>query len=127
MAKILVVDDSKFSRVRAAQVLRGAGHDVFEASDGAAGLEGVAAHDPDCVLLDMLMPVLDGLEFLTRLRAGGSRLPVIVLTADIQQSTRELCANLGVSGFLQKPALGEDICRSVEEALAFKRGGVACG
>ena len=59
MAKILVVDDSKFSRNRAIEALRNAGHEVFEAPDGQIGLEQVATHDPDCVLLDMLMPVLD--------------------------------------------------------------------
>src|SRR3954469_8157276 len=122
MAKILVVDDSKFSRSRAIEALRKAGHEVLEAPDGKVGLEAVAAHDPDCVLLDMLMPVLDGPEFLGRLRAGGSDLPVVVVTADIQSSTRAACESLGVSGFLQKPARGEDICRTVEGALVGGRG-----
>jgi CheY-like chemotaxis protein len=126
MAKILVVDDSKFSRNRAIEALRRAGHEVFEAPDGEVGLEAVATHAPECVLLDMLMPVLDGQAFLTRLRSGGSRLPVVVVTADIQSSTRELCENLGVSGFLQKPARGEDICRVVEDILGGRRGGVSC-
>jgi CheY-like chemotaxis protein len=127
MAKILVVDDSKFSRNRAIEALRKAGHEVLEAPDGKVGLEVVAAHELDCVLLDMLMPVLDGPEFLGRLRAGGSSLPVVVVTADIQSSTRALCQGLGVSGFLQKPARGEDICRTVEAALSCRQGGVTCG
>jgi CheY-like chemotaxis protein len=126
MAKILVVDDSKFSRNRAIEALRRAGHEVLEASDGEVGLEVVATCAPDCVLLDMLMPVLDGPKFLSRLRAGGSDLPVVVLTADIQASTRELCENLGVSGFLQKPARGEDICRTVQDALVSRQGGIPC-
>ncbi len=92
----------------------------------ARGLEAVAAHDPDCVLLDLLMPVLTGSEFLRRLRAGGSDLPVVVVTADIQSSTRALCEHLGVSGFLQKPVRGEEICRNVEGALKGKRGGMPC-
>ena len=126
MAKILVVDDSRFSRNRAIEALRKAGHEVFEAPDGEAGLGVVAAQGPDCVLLDMLMPVLDGPGFLARLRAGGSCLPVVVVTADIQAGTREICENLGVSGFLQKPARGEEICRSVDAALVGRRGGVPC-
>ncbi len=126
MAKILVVDDSKFSRNRAIEALRKAGHEVFEASDGEVGLEVVATHAPDCVLLDMLMPVLDGPKFLSRLRAGGSDLPVVVLTADIQASTRESCENLGVSGFLKKPARGEDICRTVHDALVGRKGEIPC-
>ena len=126
MAKILVVDDSKFSRNRAIEALRRAGHEVFEASDGEVGLKMVATLAPDCVLLDMLMPVLDGPGFLSHLRAGGSDLPVVVVTADIQESTRELCENLGVSGFLQKPARGEDICRKVQDALIGRQGGIPC-
>jgi CheY-like chemotaxis protein len=126
MAKILVVDDSRFSRTRAIEALRRAGHEVVEASDGEVGLGMIATHAPDCVLLDMLMPVLDGPGFLSRLRAGGSDLPVVVVTADIQASTRELCENLGVSGFLQKPARGEDICRRVQDALVGRQGGIPC-
>ena len=126
MAKILVVDDSKFSRNRAIEALRRAGHEVFEASDGEVGLKMVATLAPDCVLLDMLMPVLDGPGFLSHLRAGGSDLPVVVVTADIQESTRALCENLGVSGFLQKPARGEDICRKVQDALIGRQGGIPC-
>jgi two-component system chemotaxis response regulator CheY len=49
------------------------------------------------------------------------------VTADIQSSTREICEGLGVSGFLQKPACGEDLCRVVEHALAGEPGGVPCG
>ena len=127
MAKILVVDDSKFSRSLLIGPLRGAGHEVFEAQDGSVGLEMVATIRPDCVLLDMLMPVLDGHEFLRRLRDGGSQLAVVVVTADIQSSTRQQCEDLGVSGFLQKPACGEKICRTVELALAGEPGGVPCG
>jgi len=126
MAKILVIDDSKFSRCRTIEPLRRAGHELFEASNGAIGLEMVASHRPDCVLLDMVMPVLDGPAFLSRLRAGGSQVPVVVVTADIQSSTHELCENLGVSGFLHKPACGEDICRMVEAVLANDPGAVPC-
>ncbi len=126
MAKILVVDDSKFSRTRAAEALRRAGHEVGEAPDGQAGLAAIAAEPPDCVLLDMLMPVLDGPGFLERLRGSGSDLPVLVLTADIQSGTRRLCERLGVSGFLQKPAAGDEIARRVDEVLAPTRGARSC-
>lgn len=126
MAKILIVDDSKFSRSRAAEGLRRAGHEVVEAADGAAGLDAVAAHDPDCVLLDMLMPILDGPGFLAGLRESGSNLPVLVLTADIQAGTRAICDDYGVRAFLQKPARSDEILRLVDEALGVGQGGVAC-
>jgi CheY-like chemotaxis protein len=126
MARILVVDDSKFSRNRAMEALRKAGHEVFEAQDGELGLEAIAVHAPDCVLLDMLMPVLAGPEFLDRLRSAGSQLPVVVMTADIQTSTRALCESAGVSAFLQKPIRGDEVCRAIDDALVGGRGGVRC-
>ena len=122
MAKILMVDDSKFMRDRVKKTLLAVGHEVVEASDGAAGLEMVLTHDLDCVLLDLNMPVLDGIEFLGRLRTAGSHLPVIVLTADIQTATENLCQSLGVSGFLPKPPRSEDLYRTIEDALASCAG-----
>ena len=98
-----MIDDSRFSRNMVMRALREAGYEVFEAPDGIAGLEAVREHRPDCVVLDLLMPVLDGPGFLERLRSDGSRLPVVVATADIQAATRSLCEGLGISGFLNKP------------------------
>jgi two-component system chemotaxis response regulator CheY len=117
MSKVLVIDDSKFSRHRAVEALRHAGHEVVEASDGEMGIAVLGKEAPDCVVLDMLMPVLDGIGFLRRIRDEGMRLPVIVVTADIQESTRNLCEGLGISGFLHKPARGEEVCGVVGKAL----------
>ena len=114
MARVLVIDDSKFSRNLAARALREAGHEVVEACNGELGLEAVRDHTPDCVVLDLLMPVLDGPGFLQRLRGDGSDLPVVVATADIQKSSREQCEELGVSGFVNKPARAEELCPSVD-------------
>jgi two-component system chemotaxis response regulator CheY len=120
MSKVLVIDDSKFSRHRAVDALRHAGHEVVEASDGEMGIAVLGTESPDCVVLDMLMPVLDGIGFLRRIRDQGMRLPVIVVTADIQQSTRNLCEGLGVSAFLHKPARGEEVCGVVDKALQIR-------
>lgn len=117
MAKFLVIDDSRFSRNRTVAALREQGHDVVEMSNGEEGLAATIAHTPDCVVLDMLMPVMDGPEFLRRLRGSGSDLPVIVLTADIQASTRVLCEELGVRGFLNKPLRPEELSRCFEQTL----------
>lgn len=117
MAKVLVIDDSQFSRNRTTATLKGGGHEVVEAANGEQGLAAVAAHTPDCVVLDMLMPVMDGPEFLRRLRAMGSTLPVVVLTADIQASSRAICEELGVSGFLNKPLRFEELHRCLEAII----------
>ena len=117
MARVLVIDDSRFSRNMTARILREAGHEVVEASDGESGLAAVHEHAPDCVVLDLLMPILDGPGFLNRLRGAGSVLPVVVASADIQTSTRLLCEGLGISGFVNKPARAEELCPCIERAI----------
>jgi CheY-like chemotaxis protein len=127
MSRVLVIDDSKFSRNMTSRTLREAGYEVFEAQNGAVGLDAVATHLPDCVVLDLLMPVLDGLGFLQRLRSTGSDLPVIVATADIQAGSRALCESLIVSGFLNKPARTEELLPTVERAILERREDAWCG
>jgi CheY-like chemotaxis protein len=122
VARVLVIDDSKFSRNMTMRALREAGHEVLEAPDGAAGLRAVHEHCPDCVVLDMLMPVLDGPGFLHNLRSGGSDLPVLVLTADIQAGTRSHCEDLGICGFLNKPARAQELSACIERALCGTTG-----
>ena len=117
MAKILVIDDSKFSRKVATLALRGSGHEVIEAEDGQKGLDAVDALNPDCVICDLLMPNLNGIGFLERLRGGGSSLSVIKASADVQASSRVRCEELGISAFLNKPYQGADLARAVEQAL----------
>lgn len=117
MAKILVIDDSKFSRKIAAVALRRGRHEVSEAEDGQKGLDAVDALNPDCVICDLLMPNLNGIGFLERLRGGGSSLSVIIASADVQASSRVRCEELGISAFLNKPYEGADLARAVEQAL----------
>jgi CheY-like chemotaxis protein len=126
MAKILVIDDSRFSRNRTIAALTEVGHEVIERGDGEQGLAAAQEHAPDCIVLDMLMPVMDGPEFLRQLRASGSRLPVVVLTADIQASSRAICEQLGVSGFLNKPLRAEQLVQRVAEIVGRKEEGLPC-
>ena len=117
MPTILLIDDSKFSRTLAKAALGEAGYQIIEAEDGEQGLAQIRSHQPDCVMLELLMPVLDGPGFLARLRGEGSNLPVIVLSADIQSSSRTMCEELGISGFLNKPWKAPDLLRLVSEVL----------
>ena len=118
MAKILLIDDSRLSRAMASEALVSAGHVVVGVEDGRQGLAAYEEHRPDCIVLDLLMPQMDGYEFLRQLRNGGAAIPVIVATADIQETSRALCKELGVSGFLNKPAKGNELVACVETALA---------
>ena len=89
MAHVLVVDDDPSVRALVRDVLELEGHDVELADDGYAALRAVAARRPDCVVLDVVMPGLDGHEVLALLRgrADGCELPVVMLTGAPTTST----------------------------------------
>ena len=101
--KILVADDSVSSRMAISGILEENGYEVIEAGNGKEALEAVEKQSPDCIVLDLLMPVMDGIEALTVIRGKGNNVPVIVLTADIQDTTRDIVEDLGVSRFINKP------------------------
>ena len=72
---------------------------------------------PDCILTDLLMPEMDGVSLLAALQNLGFNLPVIVLTADIQESKRKQCEELGAAGFLAKPPQSKVLLALVEKVL----------
>lgn len=118
MARVLVVDDSLFTRLNICSMLREAGHETLEAGNGREGLELALAEKPDVILSDLLMPELDGIGFLHALRERDIRLPVIILSADIQDTKRQQCLDLGTAGFLAKPPRKQEIQELIEKSLA---------
>jgi len=102
---ILVVDDDPVTRGLIAVVLEGEGYAVREANDGFAALRSIDDAQPDCVLLDLMMPVLDGHDVLSLLRSRSrvARLPVVMLTAagDVENAWRAW--RNGVDYYLAKP------------------------
>lgn len=113
MAKILVVDDSTMSRRILRRFLESDAHTVIEADDGLAAIERYVLEQPELVLLDMTMRGMHGLEVLDKLRELDPQARVLVATADIQRSTRELVEAAGGSGFLSKPFEQERVRRAV--------------
>lgn len=103
MPLILVVDDSAFSRGRVLAAIKSLGHRIIEAVDGQEGLKAVDEHDPDLIISDLLMPNLDGMGLLAGMRDRQRQTPVIIVSADIQASSRALCEELGAAAFLNKP------------------------
>ena len=103
MATILIADDSMFQRFMHAKVAKNFGYDVMEAKDGNECLELARSVRPDVMLLDLNMPGLGGMEVLKTLRDEGLSMQVLVITADIQDTTRQRCEELGVAGFVTKP------------------------
>ena len=116
-AKVLVVDDSGLARRSTRRALEAAGFVVIEAEDGLAALERYFVDKPDVVLLDLVMKGMYGLDVLTKLREMDAAARVIVISADIQNSSRELVAAGGASGFLNKPVRPADIVAAVQSAL----------
>lgn len=119
MPTVLVVDDARFARVTVIRHLHSAGYKTLEASDGQNALETIEAHrdDIDVILSDMLMPNLDGVGLLAALQERDIRIPCIMLTADIQATTREKCEALGCFGFINKPPSAERVLPVVASAL----------
>ena len=114
---ILVVDDSGMARRRTRTILEGAGYEVVEASDGMAALEHYAMVKPDLVLLDLVMTGMYGLDVLTKLREmdGGAR--VIVISADVQTSSRTGAEKAGAAAFLTKPLEADELLARVRSTL----------
>lgn len=118
--RLLIVDDSATSRVIVARAL-GEGYEIAQASSAEEALGLLERRTPDLVLLDLLMPGMGGLGFLSALKDRGLDLPVLVVTADIQASTKERVAALGARGLVNKPPKPEELRAAVEAALGAGR------
>lgn len=122
MATILIVDDSNLSRKTSRRILEGGGHFVREASDGMAALEEYTLERPDIVLLDVTMADMNGLQVLEQLRAIDPAVRVVMATADVQSSTRELAMAGGAAGFVNKPFDRRAVLGAVASALEVAAG-----
>jgi two-component system, chemotaxis family, chemotaxis protein CheY len=120
MAKVLIVDDSAMSRRILRQMLESGGHDVVEAEDGMVAIEKYFLDRPDVVLLDLIMKGMFGLEVLQKVRQMDAEARVVVATADIQKSTREMTRAEGAVGFVTKPFIESEILQAVESALEVR-------
>ncbi|TAL24229.1 MAG: response regulator [Nitrospirae bacterium] len=121
MALILVIDDSLYMRGKICSILKLDGHKIIEADNGLQGLQAASANSPDCILLDIIMPGLDGLKIIKSLRDQRVDTPMIVVTADIQESTRKQCMELGASAVINKPPNEEELRRTINAILADKK------
>ncbi|MBF0101065.1 MAG: response regulator [Desulfobacterales bacterium] len=104
MAIVMIVDDSWLTRRVLANILKLDGYQIIEANGGIQALSLIQQTPPDCMLLDLLMPDMDGYETLKLIKDKGYHFPVIILTADIQDTAKEKCFQLGAADYINKPA-----------------------
>ncbi|CAN5488658.1 MAG: response regulator transcription factor [Acidimicrobiia bacterium] len=109
---ILVVEDDRAVRQALERALTFEGYDVATANDGSEGLAMVLNHPPDAIVLDVMMPLIDGLELCRRIRARGDTTPILVLTARDTVTDRVEGLDAGADDYLVKPfALDELLAR----------------
>lgn len=115
--KILLVDDSGMARRGARQILESAGYVVAEAEDGMVALERYFLEKPDLVLLDLVMKGMNGLDVLKKLTEMDRFARVIVVSADVQDSSRQLAESGGAAGFLNKPIDRASLLSAIDRVL----------
>ena len=117
--RILLCDDSRALRMMSANVLAEHGFDVVaEADNGEAAVTQYKAHQPDVVLLDLVMPRLDGKQALGQILAHDAKAKVVILSSLGAKGDIEECLRMGASSYLQKPIDTETMLRVLREAVA---------
>jgi len=115
--KVLLVDDSGLARRSTRRLLEQAGFEVVEAEDGLSALERFVVDKPDVVLLDLVMKGMYGLDVLEKLRELDPAVRVIVLSADVQTSSRDMVQAAGAAGFINKPAPPGHVVGMIEQVM----------
>jgi len=125
---VLLVEDNGVNRKLATRLLEKLGHRVNEAHDGAIAVAMTAGHDYDVILMDMQMPVMDGLEATRAIRAreiDGRHVPIIALTANAMSGDRERCLEAGMDDYVSKPIEATALIAALHRTCGGARQNVA--
>jgi two-component system chemotaxis response regulator CheY len=117
VAVVLVVDDLDLVRMLCKNILERAGHYVIEASDGQSGVRAYDEHRPDAVLLDMMMPVMDGLSALREIRRINPDARVAMFTAHRERAQVVKAIELGARDYVVKPFHADRLVQAVNRLL----------
>ena len=114
--KILIVDDEPDFTTMVKTRLESSGYSVISAADGKEGMEKIEAEKPDAVLLDILMPGIDGLKVLEKIRRKNKQLPIFMISAYSDEKRFKLAKKLNASGFIIKTG---DLQKEVENITSI--------
>ncbi len=120
MKKILIADDRSEVVELVKVTLEGEGYQTIDASDGREALEKIGKEKPDLILLDIIMPRMDGFEVLSKVKKDPKTkdIPVIMLTAKGQKIDKEKGGRLGAQGYIIKPFSPSALLKKIEEILS---------
>lgn len=125
MARVLVVDDMPAVTALLRVALEDHGHSVVEVNDGAACLDLIEREDFDVIVLDMMMPGVDGIETVRRLRAGGCEAAVIAMSGGTEAFPASISLKMsemyGADRMLFKPFDNEELIAAIDELLAKRK------
>jgi two-component system alkaline phosphatase synthesis response regulator PhoP len=124
MPKILVIDDEPSILKLVSAYLKPEGYDVYTAGDGNAGLKAASAFKPDLIILDLMLPGMDGIELLTRLRRE-SDVYVILLTARTEETDKIIGLSVGADDYMTKPFSPRELVARVKAALRRLKAGAS--
>src|SRR5512143_1083838 len=126
MAKILVIDDEPSITNLVSAYLKPEGYEVYTAADGPSGLKAARAFKPDLIILDIMLPGMDGIELLTRLRRE-SGVYVILLTARTEETDKIVGLSIGADDYVTKPFSPRELTARVKAALRRIQTGAGSG
>ena len=119
MAKILVVDDSPTQLTNLVKIVQGEGHEVITATNGMEGIEKAREEKPDLILMDVVMPELNGFQATRKITRDPAteQIPVILVTTKDQETDKVWGQRQGAKGYLTKPVDGKLLIKTIESVL----------
>lgn len=120
MARILIVDDSPTGQLELSKMLKKHGHEIFTAEDGEEGVSAAINKVPDLILMDVVMPKLNGFQATRKItqNASTSHIPVVLVTTKNQETDRMWGKRQGAKGYLVKPVDESTILSTLDEFLS---------
>ena len=116
MSKVLIVDDDETMVELLSGKLRNEGFEIFVANNGHEGLEECEKIKPDLIITDLMMPEMDGLDFILQVRKNNETIPILGISGF--PGKREVAINLGASDFLEKPTNPKVLMQKIRDLLA---------